>query len=181
MSGTAPAAARATPSPATRRSPWIGNRWIDLCLIVGVPVFLAPLILAAPGRPDVQELILYLGAFGALGHHLPGMMRAYGDRELFRRFRVRFVVAPIFLVAVCVGFSVAGLGGIVLATFLWTTWHTLMQIFGFARIYEAKHGAAVAPSRAPRSGLLDQSLCIAWIVAPLAWSVLGLAYVFYLF
>lgn len=161
---------------------WIGGRWIDLCLIIGVPLFLLPLIVAAPGRPDVQELILYLGAFGALGHHLPGMLRAYGDRELFRRFRLRFVLAPLFLVAVCVGFSLAGLGGIVLATFLWTTWHTLMQVFGFARIYDAKgdarSGAAVrvAGPAAKRASLLDQALCIGWILAPLAWSDRRVAY-----
>jgi Flp pilus assembly protein TadD len=173
-STTSAGAPRTSGALSSARSPWIGGPWLDLCLILGVPLFLLPLILLAPGRPDVQELILYLGAFGALGHHLPGMLRAYGDRALFQRFRARLIVAPIFLVTVCVGFSVSGLGGIVLATFLWTTWHTLMQIFGFARIYDAKWNAGRAPGAAFAAerwtGRLDQLLCIAWIGAPLVWS-----------
>src|SRR5690349_15262304 len=153
------------------RAVWIQTPWIDLLFFIGVPLLLAPLIVAAPNRPSVQQLILYLGAFGALGHHLPGMMRAYGDRELFRRFRVRLVLAPIFLVLVCVGFSLRGLTGVVLLTFLWTTWHTLMQIYGFARIYDSKVGAS---SR--WTSRLDHALCIAWIGAPLFWSDSRAAY-----
>ena len=152
-------------------SSWIQGPGVDLCLLIGVPLFLVPLIALAPARPALQELILYLGAFGALGHHLPGMMRAYGDRELFRRFRARLILAPIFLTAVCVGFSVSGLGAIVLITFLWTTWHTLMQVFGFARIYDSKGGRV-----SPWTSRLDHGLCIAWIVAPLVYSDSRVAY-----
>ncbi len=153
------------------RTIWIQNLWIDLAFFIGVPVSLAPLIFAAPGRPSVQELILYLGAFGALGHHLPGMLRAYGDQELFRRFRARLVIAPLFLALVCVGFSVRGLTGVVMITFLWTTWHTLMQIYGFARIYDSKVG-----STARWTSGLDHALCIAWIGAPLFYSDSRVAY-----
>lgn len=161
------------PAVFARRAPsvWIQSPWVDACLFIGVPLFLAPLIFAAPNRPGVQELILYLGAFGALGHHLPGMLRAYGDRELFRRFRARLVLAPIFLVLVCVTFSLRGLGAVVLITFLWTTWHTLMQVYGFARIYDAKVGSV---SR--WTSRLDHALCAAWIVAPLIYSDSRVAY-----
>jgi Flp pilus assembly protein TadD len=154
-----------------RRALWIRGPWTDLLFFVGVPLLLVPLILAAPGRPSVQELILVLGAFGALGHHLPGMMRAYGDRELFRRFRTRLILAPLFLTLVCVGFSVRGLTGIVLITFLWTTWHTSMQIYGFARIYDSKLGAS-----SPWTTRLDLALCAAWILAPLCYSDARVAY-----
>jgi tetratricopeptide (TPR) repeat protein len=161
--------------------PWIAGPWLDLALFIGVPLFLVPLILLRPGRPGVQELLLYLGAFGALGHHLPGMMRAYGDRELFRRYRVRFVLAPLFLAGVCVGFTVAGLGGVVLITFFWTTWHTLMQIFGFARIYHAKGAAALPADSSRRIGRVEQLLCIGWIGAPIAWSDSRLGYLLELY
>ncbi|HUR28900.1 MAG TPA: tetratricopeptide repeat protein, partial [Planctomycetota bacterium] len=160
-----------TSAALSRRTLWIRGPWTDLLFFVGVPLLLLPLILAAPGRPSVQELILVLGAFGALGHHLPGMLRAYGDRELFRRFRVRLILAPLFLTLACVGFSVSGLTGIVLITFVWTTWHTSMQIYGFARIYDAKLGAS---SR--WTTRLDLALCAAWIVAPLCFSDGRVAY-----
>ena len=149
---------------AARPSLWIERPWTDLLLFVGTPVLLLPLVLSAR-TPDVRDAILYMGAFGALGHHLPGMMRAYGDRALFRRFRVRFIVAPISLVAVCALFTVADLGGVLLITFFWTTWHTLMQLFGFARIYDARVGGFDA-----WSARLDHALCVAWIGAPLLLS-----------
>jgi tetratricopeptide (TPR) repeat protein len=164
---------------ASTSRPWIAGPWLDLAFFIGVPLFLVPLILARPGRPAVQELLLYLGAFGALGHHLPGMMRAYGDRELFRRYRWRFVLAPLFLGGVCVGFTLAGLGGVVLITFFWTTWHTLMQIFGFARIYHAKSAAPAATAR--RTARIEQLLCIGWIGAPLAFSDSRVGYVLELY
>ncbi len=156
-----------TSATSTKRARklWIDSAWRDLALYIGTPLFLLPFILLMHGRPAIEEVLLYIGAFGALGHHLPGMMRAYGDRGLFRRFRVRFVLAPLFLVPVCVLFSVNGLGGVLLVTFLWTNWHSLMQIFGFARIYDAKPGlSTVWTSR------LDQALCVAWIGAPLLLS-----------
>ena len=58
----------------------------------------------AQARWSAQEIYLFVAAFGAMGHHLPGMIRAYGDRSLFERFKWRFILAPIFLLAICVGF-----------------------------------------------------------------------------
>jgi tetratricopeptide (TPR) repeat protein len=163
-------------APSRPTSLWIRGPALDLILFIGVPVLLLPLILARPGRPAVQDWILYLGGFGALGHHLPGMLRAYGDRELFRRFRVRLILAPLFLSGVCVAFALGNLGGVLLVTFLWTTWHTLMQIYGFARIYDAKVG-----STARLTSRLDHALCIAWIGMPIAFSDSRTGYVLELF
>ena len=58
--------------------------------------------------------LLAVAAFASIGHHLPGFLRAYGDRELFRRFRWRFLLAPplmlgggaaLFASEVCTGWS----------------------------------------------------------------------------
>src|SRR5215212_10648884 len=98
----APAATGSATAPAsTGFSPWILNRWLDLVLFVGTPALLIPTFAAAQTRWSAQDIFLFVGAFGAMGHHLPGMIRAYGDRALFQRFRVRFVVAPLALLAVC--------------------------------------------------------------------------------
>src|SRR3954447_10638441 len=83
-------------------SPWILNRWRDLLLFVGTPALLIPIFTAAQRRWSAQDIFLFVGAFGAMGHHLPGMIRAYGDRALFDRFKVRFIVAPIAILVVCV-------------------------------------------------------------------------------
>src|SRR6266480_1651118 len=89
-------------SPASKSSLWILDRWRDLLLFVGTPLLLIPIFTAAQSRWSAQDIFLFVGAFGAMGHHLPGMIRAYGDRALFRRFRIRFVVAPLAILAVCV-------------------------------------------------------------------------------
>src|SRR5947199_10117827 len=90
------------PTAAPRRTVWILNSWRDLILYVGTPLLLVPMFALAQTRWSAQDIYLFVAAFGATGHHLPGMIRAYGDRALFERFRWRFIFAPIFLVAVCV-------------------------------------------------------------------------------
>ncbi|PYJ70411.1 MAG: hypothetical protein DME75_09330 [Verrucomicrobia bacterium] len=60
-----------------------------------------PVFVVAQARWSAEDIYLFVAAFGAMGHHLPGMIRAYGDRALFQRFRWRFIFAPIFLVVVC--------------------------------------------------------------------------------
>src|SRR3954468_12048159 len=83
---------------------WILSSWRDLILYVGTPLLLVPLFALAQARWSAQDIYVFVAAFGAMGHHLPGMIRAYGDRSLFERFRWRFIIAPIFLLATCVGF-----------------------------------------------------------------------------
>jgi Flp pilus assembly protein TadD len=116
-----------------------------------------PLFLAAQTRWKVEDLSLFVASFGAIGHHLPGMMRAYGDRALFQRFRWRFLIAPAFLAATCLVFALRDLNGIVLVVYFWGVWHGLMQTYGFLRIYDAKSG----PS-SPLTARLDHAMCVTW-------------------
>lgn len=141
-------------------SPWILSRWRDLLLFVGTPVFLIPIFRLAQARWSAQDIFLFVGAFGAMGHHLPGMIRAYGDRALFDRFKIRFVIAPIALFAICVWSSFYGIQAIQLVALAWGIWHGMMQTYGFCRIYDAKASAkAAARARA------DFALCFAWFLA----------------
>ena len=126
-------------------------------LFVGTPLLIIPAFLAAQARWRVEELSLFVASFGAIGHHLPGMLRAYGDRALFQRFRWRFSVAPAFLAATCLIFALRDLNGIVLVVYLWGVWHGLMQTYGFLRIYDAKSG----PS-SPLTARLDHAMCVTW-------------------
>ena len=165
---TASATVAAVPAStmAAPASTWILGPGRDLLLFVGTPILLIPLVFIAQRFWSAPALYA-VATFGALGHHLPGMIRAYGDRDLFARFRTRFVVAPIFLVALCVA-SVwldPAMSGIVLVTYLWGVWHGLMQTHGFLRIYDAK-----AASFGRATVLLDQWMCITWFVAALAFS-----------
>jgi Flp pilus assembly protein TadD len=119
-----------------------------------------PMFLLAQARWSAQDIYLFVAAFGAMGHHLPGMIRAYGDRALFRRFRWRFILAPIFLLSICVAFYWWDLKGIVLIVFFWGVWHGMMQTYGFCRIYDAKTGSFAALTRR-----LDFATCAAWFAA----------------
>jgi tetratricopeptide (TPR) repeat protein len=96
--------APAKPAAATAASPWILAWWRDLLLFVGTPLLIAPLFLAAGRRFTPDQISVVVASFGAIGHHLPGLLRAYGDRALFARFKTRFIAAPLFLAAVCVAF-----------------------------------------------------------------------------
>src|SRR6476469_1766534 len=145
---------------SNKPSMWILDRWRDLLLFVGTPVLLIPIFTAAQARWSAQDIFLFVGAFGAMGHHLPGMIRAYGDRALFRRVRIRFVVAPLALLAVCVWGSVYNIQAIQLVALAWGIWHGMMQTYGFCRIYDAKaSGKAAARART------DLALCFAWFLA----------------
>jgi Flp pilus assembly protein TadD len=150
----------AVPVAAPKKTLWILNSWRDLILYVGTPLFLLPMFLLAQARWSAQDIYLFVAAFGAMGHHLPGMIRAYGDRALFRRFRWRFILAPIFLLSVCVAFYWWDLKGIILIVFFWGVWHGMMQTYGFCRIYDAKTGSFAALTRR-----LDFATCATWFAA----------------
>ena len=146
-------------APAVARKPnlWILDSWRDLVLYVCTPLLIVPIFIVAQARWSAEDIYLFVAAFGAMGHHLPGMIRAYGDRALFQRFKWRFVFAPIFLVVVCTIFFLWDLKGIVLIAFIWGVWHGMMQTYGFSRIYDAKVGSFAALTRR-----LDFALCGIW-------------------
>ena len=79
----------AAPTPtAVGRKPslWILDSWRDLILYVCTPLLLVPIFIAAQGLWAAEDIYLFVAAFGAMGHHLPGMIRAYGDRALIPAF-----------------------------------------------------------------------------------------------
>ena len=136
---------------------WILDSWRDLALFVATPLLILPLVELARRQWSAQEIALFVAAFGALGHHFPGMLRAYGDRDLFQRFKTRFIVAPLFLAVVCTLFAMHDMGGMVFVAAVWGIWHGLAQTYGFLRIYDAKR-----KSFAQLTARLDRAMCVAW-------------------
>jgi Tfp pilus assembly protein PilF len=160
-----PQAVPDAPATAPRKSLWILDSWRDLILYVGTPLLLLPAFALAQARWSPQDIYLFVAAFGAMGHHLPGMIRAYGDRALFERFKWRFILAPLFLLSVCTAFFWWDLKGILLVVFFWGVWHGLMQTYGFCRIYDAKTGTFDALTRR-----LDFAMCVIWFATAVALS-----------
>ncbi len=120
---------------------WIISPVWDLVFLIAAPLAIVPLVsLSAAHWLDVEEISLVVISFATLGHHLPGFLRAYGDRELFSRFRRRFVWAPPIVLAVALLSAAYGLHALALILLFWATWHGLMQTYGFMRIYDLKQG-----------------------------------------
>ncbi len=143
--------------PGGRRNLFLFGPLRDLALLIATPVLILPLAFLFPGREAAYTVGLLVAGFGALGHHLPGMMRAYGDRALFRRFRTRFLLSPVVLLTAALGFALNGLNGVSLIVLVWGIWHGALQVYGFLRIYDARVGAF---SR--WNARLDFAMCIGW-------------------
>ncbi len=136
---------------------WIISRQWDMLFFIGTPLLSLALLLTAARFFSSADIALFVLAFFAVGHHLPGFMRAYGERELFQRYKARFIVAPICITAF-VGWSVfSGHLGFFIFLALWDMWHFFMQHYGFMRIYDVKR-------RKPRpfSARLDWWMTAIW-------------------
>ena len=117
---------------------WIISRQWDFLFFIGTPLLSLAVLLFAANYFTSADIALFVLAFFAVGHHLPGLMRAYGERELFSRYKARFIVAPL-VIASFVSWSVFnGHLGFFIFLALWDMWHFFMQHYGFMRIYEFK-------------------------------------------
>ena len=121
---------------------------------MATPALIIPLVAAAESRWTIEEIAIYVAAFGAVAHHLPGMMRAYGDRELSSGQSALHALTPILIVRMPV-FAYWHLNGLRVIFLLWGAWHALAQVYGFVRIYDARRGS-FAPLTAT-VGLVDVS------------------------
>jgi uncharacterized membrane protein YqhA len=129
----------------------------DQVLFIFTPILVFGVFVIAWLAGAGLEAAFVAATVGAAGHHLPGMMRAYADKELFSQFRRRFIAAPVILVTVCsfaMYFQIAAVNAVML---IWGFWHGLAQIYGFARIYDRK-----AQTPMSISGRADLILLIAW-------------------
>ena len=148
-----------TSSP--RAATWILGPVADLVLFVATPLLILPLVFLSRQQFSDQTIYAIVGTLGANGHHLPGMLRAYGDRALFRRFRIRLTVGPIVLLGISVPLLFTDLrDGMEVVLALWGFWHGLMQVYGFLRIYAAKTGQSSL-----HAARLDWLMCVAWFGA----------------
>lgn len=152
---------------ATAGSRWIISPLYDSVFIVGTP-FLSILFVFGLGTFVTGEtLMAVVMALGATGHHVPGFLRTYGDPDLFERFKLRLLVIPPLLFSAVYLMTRNDLNGVGIVFLVWVTWHTLMQHYGFMRIYDAKVGAF-----SPVTARLDWVVSIAGFILMTALSPL---------
>src|SRR5262245_49401927 len=158
MLGNAMSTVKTQIEPAERIAAryWIFGPVQDMIFILLTPLLILGTFEAARRGGWMDGLLTFALAL-ATAHYLPGILRAYGDRALFRRFRVRLIIAPLFLFTVTGVFAYLNLHIVLLLALLWGQWHWMMQVYGFARIYDAK---AKPEARTP--AWLDRTMCLMW-------------------
>ena len=155
---TVPAEAPA-PSSSPSRNPWIISPLGDALFLIGTPILCVAAILPMAAVFESEQISWLLLGFFATGHHLPGFMRAYGDPKLFARFRLRFLLGPPIVFAAAYWFGTKSFQGLLLITLTWDVWHSLMQHYGFMRIYDAKVGRHL-----PQFSRWDLALSLTWFL-----------------
>ena len=153
-----PAGAAVTP-PSQTSSAWILGPVRDSLLFIGAPLVAIATFLPMRAWFSSQEIAVVLLAIFTFGHHFPTFLRAYGDHELFARYRWRFLLAPPIIFAGALWFNARDLHGLLLFISMWDIWHLMMQHYGFMRIYDSKAGAI-----SPVASWLDWALSYSWYV-----------------
>lgn len=127
------------PIAVNREQKWIISPAADLVFFVGTPLLCLVPMMALREVLDSQVILFFIMSFFAMGHHLPGFMRAYGDPELFQTFKEKFLVAPVIVLFVVALAQFNTLHGLFLMVLLWEIWHLFMQHYGIMRIYDGKN------------------------------------------
>ena len=130
-------------------SSYIVGPWYDWSLFLLPPVLALALGIALSGSVFSTHFFVLWGqetnlsglAIQVLIHaHLVAVLfRSHGNADIFARYPARFVVMPLVLYAAIVSSTWVLVSVSVLATF-WDVYHSGLQTFGFARIYDRKRG-----------------------------------------
>jgi hypothetical protein len=161
------------PAQTGARSPYIAGPVYDWALFLLPPVIALGLGILISGTwithhkfflagKRLTPASLFLGVL--INAHLVAVFfRSHGNPSLFRLYPLRFIAAPILLYAAMMTSIWALIGVTVLAIF-WDVYHSALQTFGLARIYDRNHGNDPAVGRR-LDFALNQLLYVGPIVA----------------
>jgi hypothetical protein len=136
-------------SGARARSPYIVGPAYDWAFFLLPPLVALGLGIAISGTPFSDAPFRLFGQektgagllVGSLIHaHLVAVFfRSHGNPAIFRLYPLRFLLVPVLAWAAIRGSVAVAAAATVLATF-WDVWHSGLQTFGFARIYDRNRG-----------------------------------------
>ncbi len=155
---------KATSSPSSTGR-WLIGPWQDMAFFIATPLAIIPVFHVASWLLPLVFLKALVLSLSATGHHLPGFIRAYTDPVVFKKFRYRLVLVPALILLLTVVAAVYKLTFIFFLLIVWGTWHGIMQIHGFLRIYDAKAGIHSA-----FTARLDFWMSLTWFVQIILWS-----------
>jgi tetratricopeptide (TPR) repeat protein len=147
------------------RNPWLISPWMDVCFFIAPPLFIIPAFQVLSALISLASLKFAVLSLSATGHHLPGFIRAYTDPAIFKTFRARLLVVPALIILFAAVAAYYKLSLIFFVLIAWGTWHGILQIHGFLRIYDAKAGFHSA-----FQARLDFWMCLTWFVQVILWS-----------
>lgn len=132
-----------------QRSPYIVGLAFDWAFFLLPPLVALGLGIAISGTAFSDVPVRFFGQektlagllVGSLIHaHLVAVFfRSHGNPAIFRRYPLRFLLVPVLAWAAIRGSAVVAVAATVLATF-WDVWHSGLQTFGLARIYDRNRG-----------------------------------------
>jgi hypothetical protein len=139
---------------------------------------LLPLLLGGGQQPGDYVLLYAAIMTVTFAHRHFSLPYVYLDRQVFVQRRLRFIVAPVLMVAALLASPPlwrtpggrAAIGAVAFAAALWNLWHVYMQKYGILRLYNAK--ARGAGPGVP--GWVDRWLILGWM--PLYFVYLGPAH-----
>ncbi len=122
---------------------------IDHIFIIGSPIF-AFLVIALFCEPRFQSgnflynpqtpnWLIISALLLTKSHILLVFLRSHFNQMIYKRFPLRFTLIP-FLLLMTMWLSPLSIGVLGFIALYWDEWHSLMQTFGFGRIYDAKLG-----------------------------------------
>ena len=129
---------------ATFRRAYIIDPRTDVIWFLALPfVAVAAALLCQEYLPG--ESVAAIALWVTVPHHFVTWLRVYGSPTEFNRWRERFVLGPVLLVLMVYVANLYASLTLVLILTLWDHQHSLMQQYGFGRIYDfkAKAGAAI--------------------------------------
>ncbi len=146
------------------RDQYIASPLFDWVFFLGSPLLAVAAVLGVAQMMPAAQIEYYVIGYMAVGHHVPTMLRAYGDPDEFSRNRFQFLTIPL-----CVAPMVLALtyfdSRLLTLIFVWDQFHFIRQHYGFMRIYDVKSGAS-----SDFDARLDQWLCYSFFAAILTHS-----------
>ena len=125
---------------------YIVDRSQDYIWFIGLP-FAAVAFALVSGHYLPGAALAAIALWVTIPHHFVTWLRVYGSPAEFARFRDRFVLGPLVLVGIVYALIQYAPLTLVLIVTLWDHQHSLMQQYGFSRVYDFKARAG-APSTA---------------------------------
>jgi len=145
---------------------WLINPLADALVFLAAPLFIVPLLFVLPLIFSWAAIKIAVLSISATGHHLPGFIRAYTDRNIFQKFRARLIIVPVLFAAMAIAAAWYRLSYVLFVLVIWGAWHGGMQTLGFLRIYDLKNGL-----QSKVMAKLDFWITLTWLIQVILWSV----------